>query len=253
MLHWAKIKQRDSILLHYPNLLNPPLPSPHPTFPNIWRPKTNDTDHIHHTASHKDQAKGQHSTPLSQSPQPTSTIPPPHFPQHMKAKNKWHWPHPPYCIAQRSSKGTALYSTIPIPSTPLPSPPPIPQNPTYEGPQKLTLTTSTMLHQAMIKQRDSTLLHYPDLLHPPPPSPHPTFPNRWRPKTNYTDRIHHTAPCKDQAVLNVLQELGVGLQIQHPNLLQHPHLVVKVHASRVHQCAHDLHVWGQFSCLQKEK
>ena len=81
-----------------------PLPCPpHPTKPNIWRPPKINTDHIHHAASSNDQAKGQHSTPLSRSPPPTSTVPPPHFPQQMKAKNKLHWPHPPYCAVQRLS------------------------------------------------------------------------------------------------------------------------------------------------------
>ena len=60
-------------------------------FSQHWKAQTNYTDHIHHAALHKDQAKGQHSTPRSQSPQPTSTIPPPHFPQHMKPKSKLHW------------------------------------------------------------------------------------------------------------------------------------------------------------------
>ena len=178
----------------------------------IPRPCSNEHSGMNKTAF----TKGRHSTPPFQSLQST-----PHpitlFPT-LEGPNKLHGPHPPCCIAQRSSKGTALYSTVPISSTHLHHPP-TPLSPTYEAQKQITLTTSTMLRHTKIKQRDSTLLHYPDLLNPPPPSPNPTFPNIWRPKTNYTDRIHHAAPCKDQAVLNVLQELGVGLQIQHPNLL----------------------------------
>ena len=59
--------------------------------------------------------------------------------------------------------------------------------PNIGRPKQITLTTSTMLHCTKIKQRDSTLLHGPNLLNPPLPSPHPTFPNIWSPKANYTD------------------------------------------------------------------